>query len=251
MESKLIELNKQGYNPLVYYKDIILSVETLKVIGATQIWELGCGSGDWSICVDKMYQPGFAEYHLIDNFQFTNIHPDIINRLGYYWPKDENDIKKHLSEAELDYVFYNIDIANLPEPDDLIDCVRIDTAHETAETIQWCVDNLSENGIIQCADIRLNKSFQKVMLMTEQVLIGSIEPVWLGEGEGVWCRKGKGKDLRHKLFNNDELQDYFGELKKNEFTLMGQHYYYLRARLKQTRYSKVKRELELELSQNS
>ena len=49
MESKLIELNKQGYNPLTYSQDIILAVETLKVIGATQIWELGCGSGDWSV----------------------------------------------------------------------------------------------------------------------------------------------------------------------------------------------------------
>ncbi len=81
------------------------------------------------------------------------------------------------------------------------------------------------------------------MLMTEQVLIGSIEPVWLGEGEGVWCRKGKAKDLRKKIYDNIELQDYFGELKKNEFTLMGKHYEYLRARLKQTRYSKVRREL--------
>lgn len=248
MESKLQELKDKGYNPLTNNQDLVLSVETLKYIGATHIWELGCGSGDWSICVDKMYQPGFAEYHLIDNFQFTNIHPDIINRLGYYWPKDEKDIKKHLSEAKLDYTFYNIDIANLPEPDDLIDCVRLDTAHETAETIQWCVDNLSENGIIQCADIRLNKTFRKVMLMTEQVIKGSIEPVWLGEGEGVWCRKGKAKDLRKKIKNNIELQEYFGELIKSEFTLMGKHYEYLRARLKETRYTKVRRELEL--SQN-
>jgi len=243
MESKLEELKKQGYNPLTNVPDLVLSVETLKLIGATQIWELGCGSGDWSICIDKMYQPGFAEYHLIDNFQFTNLHPDIINRLGYYWPKDEKDIKKHLSEAELDYVFYNIDIANLPAPKEPIDCVRLDTARETAETIQWCVDNLSKNGIIQCADIRINKSFQKVMLMTEQVIKGSIELVWLGEGEGVWCRKGKGKYLRDKLYNDPDLQDYFGELRYNDSTLMGQYYEYLRARLKQTRYAKVREEL--------
>ncbi len=243
MESKLEELKKQGYNPLTNDPDLVLSVETLKLIGATQIWELGCGSGDWSICIDKMYQPGFAEYHLIDNFQFTNLHPDIINRLGYYWPKDEKDIKKHLSEAELDYVFYNIDIANLPAPKEPIDCVRLDTARETAETIQWCVDNLSKNGIIQCADIRINKSFQKVMLMTEQVIKGSIELVWLGEGEGVWCRKGKGKYLRDKLYNDPDLQDYFGELRYNDSTLMGQYYEYLRARLKQTRYAKVREEL--------
>jgi len=243
MESKLEELKKQGYNPLTNVPDLVLSVETLKLIGATQIWELGCGSGDWSICIDKMYQPGFAEYHLIDNFQFTNLHPDIINRLGYYWPKDEKDIKKHLSEAELDYVFYNIDIANLPAPKEPIDCVRLDTARETAETIQWCVDNLSKNGIIQCADIRINKSFQKVMLMTEQVIKGSIELVWLGEGEGVWCRKGKGKYLRDQLYNDPDLQDYFGELRYNDSTLMGQYYEYLRARLKQTRYAKVREEL--------
>lgn len=243
MESKLEELKKQGYNPLTNVPDLVLSVETLKLIGATQIWELGCGSGDWSICIDKMYQPGFAEYHLIDNFQFTNLHPDIINRLGYYWPKDEKDIKKHLSEAELDYVFYNIDIANLPAPKEPIDCVRLDTARETAQTIQWCVDNLSKNGIIQCADIRINKSFQKVMLMTEQVIKGSIELVWLGEGEGVWCRKGKGKYLRDKLYNDPDLQDYFGELRYNDSTLMGQYYEYLRARLKQTRYAKVREEL--------
>jgi len=243
MESKLEELKKQGYNPLTNDPDLVLSVETLKLISATQIWELGCGSGDWSICIDKMYQPGFAEYHLIDNFQFTNLHPDIINRLGYYWPKDEKDIKKHLSEAELDYVFYNIDIANLPAPKEPIDCVRLDTARETAETIQWCVDNLSKNGIIQCADIRINKSFQKVMLMTEQVIKGSIELVWLGEGEGVWCRKGKGKYLRDQLYNDPDLQDYFGELRYNDSTLMGQYYEYLRARLKQTRYAKVREEL--------
>lgn len=243
MESKLEELKKQGYNPLTNVPDLVLSVETLKLIGATQIWELGCGSGDWSICIDKMYQPGFAEYHLIDNFQFTNLHPDIINRLGYYWPKDEKDIKKHLSEAELDYVFYNIDIANLPAPKEPIDCVRLDTARETAQTIQWCVDNLSKNGIIQCADIRINKSFQKVMLMTEQVIKGSIELVWLGEGEGVWCRKGKGKYLRDQLYNDPDLQDYFGELRYNDSTLMGQYYEYLRARLKQTRYAKVREEL--------
>jgi hypothetical protein len=247
MESKIIELKKEGYNPLTHIQDLILSLETLKLIGATHIWELGCGAGDWSICIDKMYQPGFAEFHLIDNFQFTNIHPDIINRLGYYWPKDENDIKKHLSEAKLDYTFYNIDIANLPSPKEPIDCVRLDTAHETAETIQWCVDNLSENGIIQCADIRINKSFHKVMLITEQVIKESIEPVWLGEGEGVWCRKGKGEYLRKKIYKNVNLQEYFGELKKNKFTLMGQHYDYLRARLKQTRYSKIRTELELEL----
>lgn len=248
MESKIIELKKEGYNPLTHIQDLILSLETLKLIGATHIWELGCGAGDWSICIDKMYQPGFAEFHLIDNFQFTNIHPDIINRLGYYWPKDENDIKKHLSEAKLDYTFYNIDIANLPSPKEPIDCVRLDTAHETAETIQWCVDNLSENGIIQCADIRINKSFHKVMLITEQVIKESIEPVWLGEGEGVWCRKGKGEYLRKKIYKNVNLQEYFGELKKNKFTLMGQHYDYLRARLKQTRYSKIRTELELELT---
>ena len=86
------------------------------------------------------------------------------------------------------------------------------------------------------------------MLMTEQVIKGSIEPVWLGEGEGVWCRKGKAKDLRKKIKNNIELQEYFGELIKSEFTLMGKHYEYLRARLKETRYTKVRRELEL--SQN-
>ena len=240
MESKIIELKKEGYNPLTHIQDLILSLETLKLIGATHIWELGCGAGDWSICIDKMYQPGFAEFHLIDNFQFTNIHPDIINRLGYYWPKDENDIKKHLSEAKLDYTFYNIDIANLPSPKEPIDCVRLDTAHETAETIQWCVDNLSENGIIQCADIRINKSFHKVMLITEQVIKESIEPVWLGEGEGVWCRKGKGEYLRKKIYKNVNLQEYFGELKKNKFTLMGQHYDYLRARLKQGKVLKSK-----------
>tara|TARA_B100001996_G_C18561833_1_gene554887 strand:- start:166 stop:909 length:744 start_codon:yes stop_codon:yes gene_type:complete len=247
MESKLQELKKQGYNPLTNDPDLVLSVETLKLIGATNIWELGCGSGDWSICVDKMVQPGLSQYHLVDNFEFSNLHPDIVDYLGYYWPKDEKDIKKHLSEAELDYVFYNIDIANLPDPDDLIDCVRLDTAYETSETIQWCVDNLSENGIIQCADIKINKSFQKTMLMTEQVLIGSIEPVWLGEGEGVWCRKGKGHHIREKLFNNTDLQEYFGELKWNEFTLMDKKYEYLRARLKQTRYAKVRKELTQKL----
>ena len=81
MESKILELKKEGYNPLTNEQDLILSVETLKLIGATQIWELGCGAGDWSICVDKMYQPGFAEYHLIDNFEFSNVHPDIIHKL--------------------------------------------------------------------------------------------------------------------------------------------------------------------------
>ena len=243
MESKILEIKKEGYNPLTNEQDLILSVETLKLIGATQIWELGCGAGDWSICVDKMYQPGFAEYHLIDNFEFSNVHPDIIHKLGYYWPKDETDIKNHLAAAKLDYTFYNIDIANLPTPKEPIDCVRLDTAHETVATIQWCVDHLSEYGIIQCADIRVNKSFQKVMLMTEQVIKGNIEPVWLGEGEGVWCRKGEGKYIRDMLFNNSNLQDYFGELKYNEFTLMGEHYDYLRARLKQTRYAKVRQEL--------
>ena len=50
MESKLQELKDQGYNPLTNNQDLVLSVETLKYIGATHIWELGCGSGDWSIC---------------------------------------------------------------------------------------------------------------------------------------------------------------------------------------------------------
>ena len=244
MESKLIELNKQGYNPLGYYQDIILSVETLKVIGATQIWELGCGSGDWSICVDEMYQPGFAEYHLIDNFAFCNGNTDIINKLGYYWPVDEQDIKNHLSEAKLDYKFHNIDINNLPKPKDPIDFVRLDTGGETAETIQWCIDNLSEYGIIQCADITINKSFRKVMLMTEQVIKGNLELLWLGEAEGVWCRKGKSEYLIKKLFNNTNLQEYFGEYQEIRFILMDVKYKYLRARLKESRYSRVRKEIE-------
>jgi hypothetical protein len=245
MESKLDKLKQQGYNPLTMDQDIILSVETLKLIGATNIWELGCGSGDWSICVDEMYQPGFAEYHLVDNFQFSNIHPDIIPALGYYWPKDQLDIKKHLSEAKLDYVFYDLDIADLPKPKDPIDCIRLDSNAETSETIQWCVDNLSEYGIIQCGDIRINKSFQKVMKMTEEMIKGNLELVWLGENEGVWCRKDKGSRLRENLFNNSELKKYFGEFKHDHFTLMGVNYDYLRARLKRARYSRVSSELSV------
>ena len=245
MESKLDKLKQQGYYPLTDGQDVILSVETLKVIGATNIWELGCGSGDWSICVDEMYQPGFAEYHLIDNFQFSNIHPDIIPALGYYWPKDQLDLKKHLSETKLDYVFYDLDIANLPKPKTPIDCVRLDTNAETSETIQWCVDNLSEYGIIQCADITINKSFRKVMMMTEEIIKGNLEPLWMGECEGVWCRKGRGDYIRKKLFDNSELQEYFGELKFVHFTLMGVNYDYLRARLKKARYSRVSSEFAL------
>ena len=39
--------------PMSYNEDITLSIETIKIIGATSLWDVGCGNAAWSIWINR------------------------------------------------------------------------------------------------------------------------------------------------------------------------------------------------------
>ena len=213
--------------PMSYNEDITLSIETIKIIGATSLWDVGCGNAAWSIWINK-YLSGIIKFYLLDNFEYVN--ELNFETMPYWWPKNKTELIEHLDSSKIDYEFYETDIKNIPNKK--VDYIRLDTDSETQETIAWCLNNLSENGIIQCCDIKINKSFDKIMLMTEQVVKGNLELVWLGTAEGVWCRPGNGEKIRKKLLSNKKLKEYFAYFNNRKYELMGKTHEYLRAKLK-------------------
>lgn len=214
--------------PLAYKEDIVLSIETIKAIGATRIWDIGCGNGAWAIKVNESVP--VVTFELLDNFKF--VEEQKIKLLPYWWPKDEKELLEHLNMNEIDFTFHNQDIQHLPDIES--DFIRLDTARETQDTIAWCLFNLSDTGVINCCDIKTNKSFDKLMMMQTEVIKGNLELVWLGEAEGVWCRPGRGEELREKLLDNQDLHNYFGYFDECSYELMGTEYKYVRAKLNQS-----------------
>ena len=50
--------------PMSYNEDIALSIETIKIISATSLWDVGCGNAAWSIRINKELS-GIIKFYLL------------------------------------------------------------------------------------------------------------------------------------------------------------------------------------------
>lgn len=221
--------------PLAYKEDIVLSIETMKAINATRIWDIGCGNCAWAIKVNDSLN-GDATFELLDNFTFVK--EQNLELLPYWWPSDEEELIEHLDRNNLIYRFHNRHARYLPDTE--ADFIRLDADEEDENTIANCLFNLSENGVIQQCDIKTNKSLWKFMMMQDEVIKGNLELVWIGEAEAVWSRPGKSEELKSKLLNNKDLQIYFEQFHEKSYKLIGIEHKYVCAKLIKTITSRNK-----------
>ena len=226
---------KQRTFPLAYKEDIVLSIETMKAINATRIWDIGCGNCAWAIKVNDSLNE-FATFELLDDFTF--VEEQNLELLPYWWPSDEEELIEHLDRNNLIYRFHNRHARYLPDTE--ADFIRLDADEEDENTIANCLFNLSESGVIQMCDIKTNKSLWKFMMMQDEVIKGNVELVWIGEAEAVWSRPGKSEELRNKLLNNKDLQIYFEQFHGRSYKLMGKEHKYVCAKLNKTITSRNK-----------
>ena len=226
---------KQRTFPLAYKEDIVLSIETMKAINATRIWDIGCGNCAWAIKVNDSLNE-VATFELLDDFTF--VEEQNLELLPYWWPSDEEELIEHLDRNNLIYRFHNRHARYLPDTE--ADFIRLDADEEDENTIANCLFNLSESGVIQMCDIKTNKSLWKFMMMQDEVIKGNLELVWIGEAEAVWSRPGKSEELRNKLLNNKDLQTYFEQFHETSYKLMGIEHKYVCAKLNKTITSRNK-----------
>ena len=226
---------KERTFPLAYKEDIVLSIETMKAINATRIWDIGCGNCAWAIKVNDGLNE-VATFELLDDFTF--VEEQNLELLPYWWPSDEEELIEHLDRNNLIYRFHNRHARYLPDTE--ADFIRLDADEEDENTIANCLFNLSESGVIQMCDIKTNKSLWKFMMMQDEVIKGNLELVWIGEAEAVWSRPGKSEELRNKLLNNKDLQIYFEQFHERSYKLMGKEHKYVCAKLNKTITSRNK-----------
>jgi hypothetical protein len=187
----------------------------------TEIVELGAGSGNWSLMIDKLtkcdlsYQKSvksIRHFHQVENFNYLSHSSMSYVYEDLRWSTNKEDLVNHITTSSIDLTgteinttYHFVDVNDFLQQDfgKKFHVVRLDCDIDNYDYFwSWVYKNTAERFIVIIDDTAPNYCPERFYsAMQETIDSGILNPFWYGINSGAWCN-----------FDPTETQQYILEL---------------------------------------